>query len=73
MTMVVTEAEMRDNSLFWVKLDSKLEDLIGTEMFDDLRVYLEAELRMFLKLKLPRIVLKAKYAGVKKSDDDISE
>lgn len=52
---------MMNESLLWVKLDPALKDAIGTEMFDDLRVYLEFELREFLKLKLPRITLKAKY------------
>ena len=54
---------MTDETMFWVKLDPRLEKAIGTEMSDNLHIYLEAELRTFLKLKLPRIVLKAKYTG----------
>lgn len=53
-----------ENSKYWVRLDPRLEDEIGTEMFDDIRVYLEFELREYLRLKLPRIVLKAKHDPV---------
>ena len=40
-----------ENSKYWVRLDPRLEDDIGTEKFDDLRIYLEYELRTFLDLK----------------------